>query len=151
MNFNDKQGFWLVHSAPNFNDPTSGQYIYPPTSMKFGQSFLCGTFMSDQLTEISRQVFVSHFGVYEKNLPDNMAKQYPRLYHILKMDSTVDEATCPYFRNAALKTKGGQWMSSYEKNKLASSGSTLKIFKSIKFFKICMPIKLLLTRKRVYS
>lgn len=56
MNFNDKQGFWLVHSAPNFNDPTSGSYIYPMTSMKFGQSFLCATFLSDQLTEISNDI-----------------------------------------------------------------------------------------------
>jgi len=120
MNFNDKQGFWLIHSAPRFNDPTSGTYSYPGTAMKFGQSFLCGTYLSDQLLEISRQVFVSHFGVYQKNLPASMATKYPRLDDILNKDASV-EGKCEYTRNSAIKTKGGKWFSSYEKNKQAQS------------------------------
>lgn len=89
--------------------------------MKFGQAFFCATFLSDQLTEISKQIFVSQFGIYQKNLPAQMAQKYPRLYHVIKMDGTVQEDQCPYSRNAALKTKGGQWLMNYEKNKLSQS------------------------------
>jgi hypothetical protein len=89
--------------------------------MKYGQSFLCATFLSDQLTQISKQIFVSEFGIYEKNLPPEMAKKYPRLYHTLVMEKTVEVGQCPYSRNSALKTKAGKYMMSYQKSPLAKN------------------------------
>ncbi|KAI6192313.1 Cell-death-related nuclease 7 [Aphelenchoides bicaudatus] len=122
MNFNDKQGFWLIHSSPRYNNPMSGKYFFPSNARRNGQSFFCGTFLSDQLGEISAQIFHSQFAIYQKNLPLEMAKKYPRLYHVIMMDKTVpSKSQCPYFRNAALKTKGGQWLQNYEKNVQADS------------------------------
>lgn len=110
---------YFRHSAPRFNDPESGKYEYPGTAMKYGQAFLCATFLSDQLDEISKQIFVADFGIYQKNLPLTMAKKYPRLYHIIEMGQAIDIDQCPYARDAALKTKGGQHMTLYEKHKKA--------------------------------
>jgi len=122
MNFNDKQGFWLIHSSPRYSNPVSGKYEFPMNARRNGQSFFCGTFLSDQLQEISTQIFHSQFAIYQKNLPLEMAKKYPRLYHVIMMDKTIaPRAQCPYFRNAALKTKGGQWLMNYEKNVQADS------------------------------
>lgn len=56
-----------------------------------------------------------------------MAKKFPRLYHVLKMDASVKEKDkCPFFRNVALKTKGGQWLQNYEKNTLTHAGESIK-------------------------
>lgn len=71
-------------------------------------------------------MFVSHFGLFQKNLPPNMAKKYPRLSHIIEKDISINEDKCRYSRNSLLKTKGGTYMKSYEKNKLASSGNRFK-------------------------
>ena len=36
--YDQKTGFWLVHSVPNYpSKPSSGKYDYPATGMKFGQ------------------------------------------------------------------------------------------------------------------
>jgi hypothetical protein len=107
----------LIHSAPRYVDPVDGKYFYPDNARNNGQSFFCATFATEQLKEIAVQLFYSQVAVYHKNLPPAMAQKYPRLYHIMAMDATLKkDAECPYFRNAALQTKGGQWLQAYHKN-----------------------------------
>jgi hypothetical protein len=89
--------------------------------MKYGQSFFCGTYLSDQLEEISKQIFVSHFGVYQGFVPMDMAKKFPRLYHIVEMDASINKDACAYTRDSSIKTKGGKWLRSYEKNRASAS------------------------------
>jgi hypothetical protein len=48
---------------------SAGKYFYPSSAMRYGQSLFCGTYLTDQLPEISRQIFVSHFGIYQGFVP----------------------------------------------------------------------------------
>ncbi|KAI6173981.1 Cell-death-related nuclease 7 [Aphelenchoides besseyi] len=115
MAINKNQGFWILHSAPRFFDPVPGTYAYPPTAMKYGQSFFCGTYESDQYDEIARQMATAQFSLYANStIPPAMLAKHPRLIDVAT--ETKIGKTCKKFRNTALKTKGGQWLRSYEKD-----------------------------------
>ncbi|KAI6243729.1 Plancitoxin-1 [Aphelenchoides fujianensis] len=107
LSINGKQGFWVLHSAPRFVDPEK-PYEYPGPQRTYGQSFICGTFTADQYAEISRQMIVAHFSIYAKSaIPADIASK-------TRFADVVTEKVT--FRNTALKTKGGQWLRSYEKD-----------------------------------
>lgn len=53
--FDDKTGFWLIHSVPNFPDPR--EYGYPETATNNGQTAICITFKTSELNEIGKFVF----------------------------------------------------------------------------------------------
>lgn len=53
--FDDKTGFWLIHSVPNF--PDHREYEYPETATNNGQTAICVTFKTSQLNEIGKFVF----------------------------------------------------------------------------------------------
>ncbi|KAI6226923.1 Crn-7 [Aphelenchoides besseyi] len=112
---NKKQGFWVLHSAPKFFDPTAATYTYPPTGMKNGQSFICGTYESDQYDEIARQMVTAQFKVVENStIPADILAKHPRFLGVATEDKVGK--TCKKIRHTALKTKGGQWFRSYVKD-----------------------------------
>lgn len=48
-------GFWLVHSVPKFPYlpyQNNNTYTYPPTGLKFGQSFLCVSMVAEELDKV---------------------------------------------------------------------------------------------------
>ncbi|KAH7719150.1 deoxyribonuclease II [Aphelenchoides avenae] len=51
MAFDDKQGFWLIHSVPGLVD-SNKPYAYPESGTKFGQSILCVTYPTSALEAI---------------------------------------------------------------------------------------------------
>ena len=67
----DKTGFWLVHSVPKYPPyPETGQYGYPSTGEKFGQSFLCISIDTSKTAElIANQFLYNHPYVYAYNFP----------------------------------------------------------------------------------
>ncbi|CAD5234761.1 unnamed protein product [Bursaphelenchus xylophilus] len=115
MAFDSTQGFWLIHSAPRFADPDKA-YYYPPTGTKFGQSFFCMTFEADQLHEIGRQIHVAQLSITKFGFPDSFA-QYQKLQRAVKLGKSLGTKSCSFNRTTALKTKGGQWLTSYEKHR----------------------------------
>ena len=50
--FDEKRGFWLIHSIPNF--PDHKDYDYPESAQNYGQTALCITFKTSELNEISK-------------------------------------------------------------------------------------------------
>ncbi|MFH4974144.1 hypothetical protein AB6A40_000853 [Gnathostoma spinigerum] len=75
--FDDDEGFWLVHSAPNF--PPVKQYEYPESAARNGQSFLCITLKSSQLRVIGTQLLYMFPSIYESNLPNSLASKHAEL------------------------------------------------------------------------
>uniref|UniRef100_A0A0N5AHZ8 Deoxyribonuclease II n=1 Tax=Syphacia muris TaxID=451379 RepID=A0A0N5AHZ8_9BILA len=75
--FDGKQGFWLVHSVPQF--PPQNQYAYPTSGTVYGQNFLCMTFDYSQLGKIGKQLYYNHPLPYFSQLPTHMASEYPDL------------------------------------------------------------------------
>ncbi|KAL8178390.1 UNVERIFIED_CONTAM: Deoxyribonuclease-2-beta [Gekko kuhli] len=46
------QGFWVIHSIPEFPPFPQKGYQYPPTGQKNGQTAICLTFQYDQFAKI---------------------------------------------------------------------------------------------------
>ncbi|XP_050460084.1 plancitoxin-1 [Cataglyphis hispanica] len=96
---NMQQGFWLIHSVPNYpplpnsgddtrrgqnvqENPTPGnrsEYDYPSSGENYGQSFLCISMDSDQFDLIGQQLMFNQIIVYKRNIPVTFAVSFPML------------------------------------------------------------------------
>ncbi|XP_068426118.1 deoxyribonuclease-2-alpha [Clinocottus analis] len=75
-----KQGFWLVHSTPNFPPPRqAGQYSYPSSGLPNGQNFICVTYPLDRFQTIGEQLQINQPNVYDCNVPESLASLAPAL------------------------------------------------------------------------
>ncbi len=54
--FDDKSGFWLVHSLPRFPNVSSQGYHYPHSGLIYGQTFLCVTYPYKTLNTIGKTI-----------------------------------------------------------------------------------------------
>ncbi|XP_020291950.1 plancitoxin-1 [Pseudomyrmex gracilis] len=97
MMANEKQGFWLIHSVPNYppvpnsgNDTRRGQnmnefsgnrseYDYPSSGENYGQSFLCISVNADQFDLIGQQFMYNQIIIFRKNILDTFVKKFPVL------------------------------------------------------------------------
>ncbi|CAL8287851.1 unnamed protein product [Merluccius merluccius] len=79
------QGFWLVHSTPNFPPwRAAGQYSYPSTGEKKGQSFLCVTYPLERFQTIGEQLLINQPKVYDCDVPPSLATAVPALASLCK-------------------------------------------------------------------
>lgn len=68
---NDISGFWLVHSVPKYPPALDeGHYNYPETGTHYGQSFLCISFIGDQLNKVGKQLRYNEPHFYSTNVPN---------------------------------------------------------------------------------
>ncbi|KAH7707467.1 deoxyribonuclease II [Aphelenchoides avenae] len=117
MAFDMNQGFWFVHSVPNFVDTSTGKFSYPSTGKKFGQSFLCMTFPATVIDEIAKQFIVNAIPVYDSSVPAAFKQKYPRLDRAAQL-KTLTEKACAFTRLTSLATKAGKKFRVLAKNKL---------------------------------
>ncbi|XP_029307020.1 deoxyribonuclease-2-alpha isoform X2 [Cottoperca gobio] len=74
------QGFWLVHSTPNFPPVRrAGQYYYPGSGELYGQNFICVTYPLDRFQTIGEQLQINQPNVYDCDVPESLASLVPAL------------------------------------------------------------------------
>ncbi|KAL0109468.1 hypothetical protein PUN28_014495 [Cardiocondyla obscurior] len=130
---NKQQGFWLIHSVPNYpplpnsgNDTRRGQvnenpetpqnrseYDYPTSGMNYGQSFLCISVDSDQFDSIGQQLMYNQIIVYRRSIPATFATAFPVLTDAANQ-KRVRQA--PFTNKALLKSSGGVEFVSFAKS-----------------------------------
>ncbi|XP_050428234.1 cell-death-related nuclease 7 [Adelges cooleyi] len=77
-------GYWLVHSVPKYPQlpyQNNNSYTYPPTGVKFGQSFLCLSMLSQELDKVGDQIINNEAKVYGSHFGKNLQDIYPKLYN----------------------------------------------------------------------
>ncbi|XP_012537888.1 plancitoxin-1 [Monomorium pharaonis] len=129
---NKQQGFWLIHSVPNYppvpnsgNDTRRGhveensdipesqsEYDYPTSGMNYGQSFLCISVDSDQFDKIGKQLMYNQVVLYRNNIP-SFAKNYRVLSDAVRQKRIRKP---PYTSRALLKSSGGIEFVSFAKS-----------------------------------
>ena len=110
VGFNEKNGFWLVHSVPKF--PTADVYGYPHTGRRYGQSFLCislGTVAS--IDKIGVQLMYNHPFVYSYNVP----KWASKYVHFALASGGNHITKPPYYNVLRLKSLSGLSFTSFAK------------------------------------
>ena len=81
--FNEDSGFWLITSVPKYPPRASTGYTYPHTGCMYGQMFMCVTFNSSAMDNISLQLRYNDPNVYDSNLPEAWQEIYPNVYKLL--------------------------------------------------------------------
>ncbi|XP_043253763.1 plancitoxin-1 [Colletes gigas] len=111
---NSDQGFWLIHSVPNFppvpnggeltrpsnreNVTIAGRYDYPESGKLYGQSFLCVSLGGDQFNSVGEQLMYNEIVVYAKNIPETLDKAYP----LLRNATNQKRIRSPPYNNKAI-------------------------------------------------
>ena len=68
VGFEKDEGFWMIHSVPKY--PPEAGYGYPKTGHRYGQTFLCISFKTEQTADdIGQLLFFNNPSVYMKNIP----------------------------------------------------------------------------------
>ncbi|XP_061486521.1 deoxyribonuclease-2-beta [Rhineura floridana] len=65
----ESQGFWVIHSIPEFPPFPEDGFSYPSTGKSYGQAVICLTFPYDQFAEIDRQLLYYNPNVYNCSIP----------------------------------------------------------------------------------
>ncbi|XP_018300752.1 plancitoxin-1 [Mycetomoellerius zeteki] len=127
---NKQEGFWLIHSVPNYppipnsgNDTRQGQvnstlgnrseYDYPTSGMNYGQSFLCISVDDDQFDLIGRQLMYNQIIAYRRNIPAAFAATFPVLTNAANQ-KRIRQA--PFISKTLLKSSGGVEFVSFAKS-----------------------------------
>lgn len=132
---NQQQGFWLIHSVPNYPPiPNSGydtrrgrrnvwdknvtfknrsEYDYPTSGEHYGQSFLCISIDADQFDMVGRQMMYNQIIAYWRNIPDAFAKSFPVLTDAANQ-KRIKQA--PFTSQKMLKSSGGVQFLSFAKS-----------------------------------
>ncbi|KIH59595.1 deoxyribonuclease II [Ancylostoma duodenale] len=106
--FDDKMGFWMLHSVPNF--PPTDKYDYPESGSKYAQSFLCLSLDANFLPDVGEYMRFAQVTPFITNLPKYHEALFvaKHLWHDfialnLKTDMAVET-----WRNGAAKDVGSQ-------------------------------------------
>ncbi|KAJ8680630.1 hypothetical protein QAD02_016417 [Eretmocerus hayati] len=136
---NEAQGFWLVHSVPNFppepktgeepsksktnktedsmtlsnKDVPRGRYAYPDTGRHNGQSFLCISTNEGNFNEIGQQLKYNQIIVYRRNLPSGLSDKFSNLAEAAKQ---VRIKKPPYNSQVSISSLNGMEFTSFSKS-----------------------------------
>lgn len=94
---NQNEGFWLVHSVPNFppvpfggvtkgkhvlpkeSEPEEGKYGYPDSGLPNGQSFLCISVKNEEFNNIGLQLMLNQIIVFRRKVPNTFNHKFVNL------------------------------------------------------------------------
>ncbi|KAH0948837.1 hypothetical protein HN011_011663 [Eciton burchellii] len=131
MMANQRQGFWLIHSVPNYPPvPNSGndtrshvdkksipeslaEYDYPPSGKNYGQSFLCISMDGDQFDLVGEQLMYNQITVYRRNIPKMFVTKFPILTNAAKQKH-IKQA--PFVSKVILRSSGSTTFLSFAKS-----------------------------------
>lgn len=112
-----EQGFWLIHSTPQF--PPVKAFSYPHSGLKNGQNFLCITFPVQSFQTIGEQLQINHPYVYDCDVPASLAALVPSLKPLCQKNRasnvTVKEDKRVSNRSVTLTSLGGTEFISFAK------------------------------------
>eukprot|EP00300_Choanocystis_sp_HF-7_P024482 c25949_g1_i1.p1 GENE.c25949_g1_i1~~c25949_g1_i1.p1 ORF type:complete len:409 (-),score=82.41 c25949_g1_i1:34-1260(-) len=111
--FDDKQGFWLIHSVPRFPRRRSAGYEVMP-SATYGQSFICATFGIEQFEEITNSLALMAPLVYDSSMSKAMATHMPSLASLTT--NSIAKFEIPSVE-LSLTTAGGAAVTHFSKSK----------------------------------
>ncbi|KAL7303502.1 hypothetical protein TKK_0003669 [Trichogramma kaykai] len=136
---NGKEGFWLIHSVPNFppqpntgedvlkskndkvesgaqagsKDYPTGGYSYPSSGRTNGQSFLCVSTNEDSFNSIGKQLIYNQIIVYRRNVPNRLTSKVTTLVEAAKQ---VRVNSPPYYHMVNFYSKSGMKFTSFAKS-----------------------------------
>lgn len=117
--FDHSQGFWLIHSIPQFpNAVSSGTYTgLPSNSRAFGQSFLCATYPLEEFSEIAAQLYIDNPNVTQGSAPEDLAELIgDQLIHLLSRTVKPIDLGLPQSSVGILHTREGHAITSFAKS-----------------------------------
>lgn len=115
-------GFIMIHSAPNFVSVVNGkaQIYYPPTSLKYGQHFLCiSTDSFATYNNYGELLLVDRPYVYNSSIPAWAKPQVPQLVKLLDNNassserSQVDSFKSAHGMQFTKFAKSGKWSANF--------------------------------------
>ncbi|XP_011353867.1 LOW QUALITY PROTEIN: deoxyribonuclease-2-beta [Pteropus vampyrus] len=103
--WNKVQGFWLIHSIPQFPPIPEEGYDYPPTGRRNGQTGICVTFKYNQYEAIDSQLLVCNPKIYSCSIPSTFHQE---LVHVPKLCSSSNSSEIPSRHLVTLQSAQGQ-------------------------------------------
>ena len=81
--FDGSEGFWLVHSVPNFPPKPDKSYSYPNSGLDNGQSFLCITLNSNQIENVASLLEHSCPHFYDTKMSHPLRAKYRKMSEVI--------------------------------------------------------------------
>ncbi|XP_036916864.1 deoxyribonuclease-2-beta isoform X1 [Sturnira hondurensis] len=103
--WNKVQGFWLIHSIPQFPPVPEEGYGYPPTGRRNGQTGICVTFKYNQYEAIDSQLLVCNPNIYSCSIPTTFHQE---LTHMPRLCAGSSTSETPGQHLASLQSAQGQ-------------------------------------------
>ncbi|XP_045691463.1 deoxyribonuclease-2-beta isoform X1 [Phyllostomus hastatus] len=103
--WNKVQGFWLIHSIPQFPPIPEEGYGYPPSGRRNGQIGICITFKYNQYEAIDSQLLVCNPNIYSCSIP---AMFHQELAHMPQLCARSSPSEIPGRHLASLQSAHGQ-------------------------------------------
>ncbi|XP_063974026.1 plancitoxin-1-like [Diachasmimorpha longicaudata] len=102
-------GFWMIHSVPNF--PSDTRYHYPDSGERNGQSFLCISIKSEELDVISPQLVYNQVIPYSYHIPED----FPQRSSLVDVSQRPTIRNPPFYRKQVIKSMRGTEFTSFAK------------------------------------
>ncbi|RCN23944.1 deoxyribonuclease II [Ancylostoma caninum] len=112
--FDEKMGFWMLHSVPNF--PPIDKYDYPESGSKYAQSFLCLSLDANFLPDIGEYMRFAQVTPFITNLPKYHEALAPVLMSVVNRKSLTRSDTI-FTTIRGIQTVDGKKVKAFSKHK----------------------------------
>jgi len=101
--WDSNQGFWLVHSIPQFPPPATSTYAMSNNAYVYGQSFICLTLGASTMDSVGAALMINRPYVYSSNNPSSLSAVSANLTSFLG----GSYVTAPTATTINIQTAGG--------------------------------------------